>query len=127
MGGGWGKEWTCSSFPVTMFEDNSPPQKFISLFVTFGVWVALVLLFQLFLCPFMQQQLQTTLCNAILLFHCLVLISRRVLVYFYADSPAFFQEYYGLFEAYCKLHLFFRNCSTGCFKWSTYRISFGNY
>jgi len=82
LGGGWGKGWTGSSFPVTMFEDNSPPQKFISLFVTFGVWVALVLLFQLFLCPFMQQQLQTTLCNAILLFHCLVLISRRVLVYF---------------------------------------------
>ena len=82
LGGGWGKGWTCSSFPVTMFEDNSPPQKFISLFVTFGVWVALVLLFQLFLCPFMQQQLQTALCNAILLFHCLVLISRRVLVYF---------------------------------------------
>ena len=82
LGGGWGKGWTCSSFPVTMFKDNSPPQKFISLFVTFGVWVALVLVFQLFLCPFMQQQLQTTLCNAILLFHCLVLISRRVLVYF---------------------------------------------
>lgn len=82
LGGGWGKGWTCSSFPVTMFKDNSPPQKFISLFVTFGVWVALVLVFQLFLCPFMQQQLQTSLCNAILLFHCLVLISRRVLVYF---------------------------------------------
>ena len=82
LGGGWGKGWTCSSFPVTMFEDNSPPQKFISLFVTFGVWVALVLLFQLFPCPFMRQQLQTTLCNAILLFHCLVLISRRVLIYF---------------------------------------------
>ena len=82
LGGGWGKGWTCSSFPVTMFKDNSPPQKFISLFVTFGVWVALVLLFQLFLCPFMRQQLQTTQCNAILLFHCLVLISRRVLVYF---------------------------------------------
>jgi len=82
LGGGWGKGWTCSSFPVTMFKDNSPPQKFISLFVTFGVWVALVLVFQLFLCPFMQQQLQTSLCNAILLLHCLVLTSRRVLVYF---------------------------------------------
>ena len=36
----------------------------------------------IFSCPFMQQQLQTAPCNAILLFHCLVLISRRVLVYF---------------------------------------------
>ena len=35
LGGGWGKGWKYSSFPVTMFKDNSPPQNFISLFVTF--------------------------------------------------------------------------------------------
>ena len=51
LGGGWGKGWTCSSFPVTMFEDNSPPQKFITLFVTFGVWVALFCFFSCFYVP----------------------------------------------------------------------------
>ena len=51
LGGGWGKGWKYSSFPVTMFKDNSPPQNFISLFVTFEVWVALVLIFQLLPCP----------------------------------------------------------------------------
>ena len=114
-----------------MFKDNSPPQEFISFVCYFWSLCCTSFTFQLFPCPLCSNNFQLHYILPFFYFTAWFGFLKSSCI-IYANSAAFSSNIQDFLNhtansIYCLLYLLSHNCSTGCFKWSTYRIFFGNY